>query len=200
MDVGSTNTLYSQVVGQSSGLVSFLTKDLLQKVKLSQPHEHESLREETTKLHKTLMIHEVNISSIRDKIYEVLDLSKIVHDLESEEDDPTISKKRELMKDIKVKKEMKSFLTTTSQRVDEPEKQLMLIREKLQELKDQEKEQKQIISSGKGLLSSTPLIDEVNQSLTDDLMKLKELKGGDNVLQTSSLLSEAQVNLEKGEA
>lgn len=36
------------------------------------------------------MMHEVDISVTRDKIYKVLDLAKIFHDLESGENDPII--------------------------------------------------------------------------------------------------------------
>lgn len=62
-------------------MVFWLNK-FIEKVK-SCPHEHESLRVETTKLHKKLMTHGAEILATRNKIYEVLDLSIIVHDLES---------------------------------------------------------------------------------------------------------------------
>lgn len=104
------------------------------------------------------------------------------------------------MKEIENKKEMKPFLKTTSQYVDEADNMLMLIREKLQEFKDQEEEQQQFISSGKDLRSSAFSINEANQSLTDALTKLEELGRSDNISQTSSSLAEGRANLEKKES
>lgn len=105
------------------------------------------------------------------------------------------------MKEIENKKEMKPFLKTTSQYVDEADNMLMLIREKLQEFKDQEEEEEQqFISSGKDLRSSAFSINEANQSLTDALTKLEELGRSDNISQTSSSLAEGRANLEKKES
>ena len=94
----STSSSHPQLIKKSTGLESFWTNKLLQKVKSSYPYEHESLREETTKLYKTLMMHGLDISGTRDKIYEVFDLAKIVHNMESEESDPTAVERKELMK------------------------------------------------------------------------------------------------------
>ena len=84
----STSSSHPQLVKKCTGWDSFWTNKLLLKVKSSHPYEHESLRDETTKLHKTLMMHGFDISVIRDNIYEVHDLAKIVHDMESEEVSP----------------------------------------------------------------------------------------------------------------
>ena len=83
-------------------------------------------------MYKALMMHEIDISVMRDKIYEVLDLVKIVHDMESGENDPIIAEKRELMKNIENIKETKLSLTTMSQCMDEGNMKLTLIMGKLQ--------------------------------------------------------------------
>ena len=111
------------------------TERLLQKMKSSHPHEYESLSEETAKLHKTLMMHGLDISITRDKIYEVLDLGKIVHNMENGENDPTVVEKKELMKSVENIKKTKLSLITISQCVDEANMKLMLITKKIQELK-----------------------------------------------------------------
>ena len=74
----STSSSHPQLVKTGTSLDSFWTNKLLLKVKSSHPHEHESLREEATKLYKTLMMHGLDISVTRDKIYEVLDIAKIL--------------------------------------------------------------------------------------------------------------------------
>ena len=57
-------------------------------------------------------MHGLDISGIRDKIYEVLDLAKIVHDMESGESDSTAVEKKELMKNAESIKETKLSVTT----------------------------------------------------------------------------------------
>ena len=57
-------------------------------------------------------MHGLDISITRDKIYEVLDLAKIVHDMESGESDSTAVEKKELMKNAESIKETKLSVTT----------------------------------------------------------------------------------------
>ena len=140
------------------------------------------------------------ISGIRDKIYEVLDLAKIVHNMESEESDLTVVERKELMKNAESIKETRSSITTISQHVDEANTKLMLINEKIQALKVQQEEQEQLVSSGLELLSLAPSIEDLDKSLADILEKLGTLGGGDNDLQPSSSLAEARANLERGKA
>lgn len=58
---------HPQHVRKDTGMDSFWI-NMLQMVKPLHPHKHESLKEETTKLHKILMMYGVVISVTRDKI------------------------------------------------------------------------------------------------------------------------------------
>lgn len=106
----------------------FWINKLLKKVKSSHPHENASLREESTKLYKTLMIHGVDISVTRYEIYEVLDITKISHNIKIKGNNPTLVKNKELMKKAKSIKETKLSLKTMSHPVNEANMKLILVR------------------------------------------------------------------------
>lgn len=95
------NSSHPQYLEKDNGLESFWTNRLLQKVKSSHTLKHQSLREETIKLHKTLMMHGINMSVTWYKIYEVIDIANIAHNIESRGNDQTLAKSKEVDKEIK---------------------------------------------------------------------------------------------------
>ncbi|KAH7670451.1 hypothetical protein IHE45_10G028300 [Dioscorea alata] len=205
MGIASMSSSHPQLLRKDTGFKSFWVNTLIKKVKSSRPHEHESLREETTKLHKNLMTHGIDISIIRDKIYEVLDMAKVAHDTSNGGNDLNWPEKEELMAEEERLKETKLFLTKMSQHMDEANMELIQIRKKLQELrtqeeelKAQEKEKEHIISSGMSLLSDAPTIEEVNKSLTDIHQNIEALGGGKPQPSLSS--KEALANFERAKA
>ncbi|KAH7659770.1 hypothetical protein IHE45_16G052400 [Dioscorea alata] len=200
MGIASMSSSHPQPLRKDAGLKSFWVNKLIKKVKFSRPHEHESLREETTKLHKNLMTHGIDISITRDKIYEVLDMAKVAHDTNNGGNDLNSPEKEELMAEEEGLKETKLFLTKMSQHIDEANMELIQIRKKLQELRAQEKEKEHIISSGMSLLSDAPTIEEVNKSLTDIHQKIEALGGGSDKPQPSLSSKEALANFERAKA
>ena len=75
---------------------------------------------------------------------------------------PTTVERKELMKNTESIKKTRLSVTTISQRVDEANIKLMLINEKIQALKAQQEEHKQLISSGMELLSLAPSIEDLD--------------------------------------
>ncbi|KAH7655763.1 NAD(P)-binding domain-containing protein [Dioscorea alata] len=207
MGIAPMSSSHPQLLRKDTGSKSFWVNKLIKKMKSSRPHEHESLKEETTKLHKNLMTHGIDISITRDKIYEVLDMAKVAHDTSNGGNDLNSPEKEELMVEEEGLKETKLFLTTMSQHMDEANMELIQIRKKLQELraqeeelKAQEKEKEHIISSGMLLLSNAPPIEEVNKSLTDIHQKIEALGGGSDKPQPSLSSKEALANFERAKA
>ncbi|KAH7657724.1 hypothetical protein IHE45_17G040100 [Dioscorea alata] len=142
MGIVSMSSSHPQLVRKDTGLEYFWVNKLIQKVKSSCPHEHESLRDETTKLHKNLIIHGADISITRDKIYEVLDMAKIAHDTNNGGNNLNSAEKKELMAKEERLKKTKLSLTAMSQHMDEANMKLIQIRKKLQEWRAQGEELK----------------------------------------------------------
>ena len=83
----------------------------------------------------------------------MLDLAKIVHNMDSEERDLTAVERKELMKNVESIKKTRLSVTTISQHVDEANTKLMLLNEKIQVLKVQQEEHEQLVSLGMELPS-----------------------------------------------
>ncbi|XP_039131540.1 uncharacterized protein LOC120267924 [Dioscorea cayenensis subsp. rotundata] len=200
IEVASMSSSLPQLVRKDTGLGSFWVNKLIKKVKSSCPHEHESLRDETTKLYKNLKAHGANISVIRDKIYEALDIAKLAHDTNNGQSNLKVAKKKELVaKEEKLEKTILS-LTTMSQHMDEANMELIQIRKKLQELKALEDEKEEIISSGMSLLSDAPSIEEVRKSLDDIRQQIEALGDDGDGSQPSLSAEEALANFERAKA
>ncbi|KAH7667081.1 Aminotransferase-like plant mobile domain-containing protein [Dioscorea alata] len=161
---------------------------------LQAAHEYESLREEIIKHHKTTMLLGVNTSATRDKVFEVLDIAKLVQDMKDKEKNPHMQEKNKLKASARVIEGKKLAIMVTTQSIDEAKMRLAQTQKKLQELeaqreklKAQEEEDIYLINSSLGLLKSIGLIEEVDKSLAIIVEKLEALGGSDDSHLSSSL-------------
>ncbi|KAH7685711.1 Aminotransferase-like plant mobile domain-containing protein [Dioscorea alata] len=199
----SMNQSHLQSSDKNHVLQAVWVNNFIDKVKSSQPHECEPLREEIIKLHKTMMLLGINIFATRDKVFEVLDIAKRVQDMKDKEENPHMEKKKKLMASARCIEEKKSTIMVTTQSINEAKMRLTQTRRKLQgleaqrkKLKAQEEEDIYLINSSLDLLKSIASIEEVDKSLAIVLEKLEALGGGDDS-HLSSSLEELLANFER---